>query len=469
MKRTSVKTKVIALVLSVLIVFSAGSGTLICRAAAPNASPIPEAAYEAALALIRQYVPAGGAISAVIDKIVSSYTDDGPTLADISAEIAQLRDDLHEQFDEVKEQMKEYTQEIEDMITDQTVIAGKGIGFDKLMTALQATNRQIDAINNDSTLNDNEKAVEIAALIGKNDEWVEQDNLYFQYQDFINTMASSSFAEQQDRDLYQVVYDQFVPKVMFSGEAMDFSMPYIERVIFLGLYAYSINAQCLKAAQTISKFTDEDVATLNEDELNTYHNVKSLTSIVEAEIYDMHERMFDMSLEDSVMTHFQNYCQTNRNVYIEYGKQNKIFARRMLAGCFDTVGNESKFREIYTIMDEGNLSHDEMAELAAYVAEAYPGTSLRTFLTNQGFNLSNIPQDALISTGDEQVYYSEGYVDQGGIGFKFWYNFPSVSIDDTDLRVQDHDCFIRVTTPAGGAYCEVLSDATVLNFRNPLT
>ena len=136
MKRTSVKTKVIALVLSVLIVFSAGSGTLICRAAAPNASPIPEAAYEAALALIRQYVPAGGAISAVIDKIVSSYTDDGPTLADISAEIAQLRDDLHEQFDEVKEQMKEYTQEIEDMITDQTVIAGKGIGFDKLMTAL---------------------------------------------------------------------------------------------------------------------------------------------------------------------------------------------------------------------------------------------------------------------------------------------------------------------------------------------
>jgi len=120
-------------------------------------------------------------------------------------------------------------------------------------------------------------------------------------------------------------------------------------------------------------------------------------------------------------------------------------------------------------MNNGNLSHDQMAELASYVAAVYPGTSLRTFLTNMGFDLSNIPQGALVSTGDESVYYSEGYIDQGGIGFKFWYNFPSVSIDDTDLRVQDHDCFIRVTTPAGGAYCEVLTDATVLNFRNPLT
>ena len=250
---------------------------------------IPDKAYEAGMEIIKKFVPEGDTIADVVSFIVDSYQDDGPSLADISSQIADLRNEMTAQFNEIKEEMKQYAEEIENKIVDQTVIAGKGVGFDKLMTALQATDRQIKAITDDSSLNDNEKAVEVAALIGNNAEWVKSDNLYFQYQDFMNTLAAPSFADQKDRDLYQVVYNDLIPQAMFSGEALNMSSPYIERVMLLGLYAYSINAQCLKAAQTVSEFTAEEEATLNQDVAYTYRQIKSLTSIVNGEIININD------------------------------------------------------------------------------------------------------------------------------------------------------------------------------------
>lgn len=477
MKKFNMKTKVIAVVLSIVLVFSACSALSASAAQAkteamkadyvsnqPGVEEIPEKAYEAGMEIIKKFVPEGDTIAEVVNMIVESYQDEGPSLADISGQIADLRNEMSEQFEEIKEQMQQYAEEIENKIVDQTVIAGKGVGFDKLMTALQATDRQIKAISNDESLNENEKAVEVAALIGNNTEWVESDNLYFQYQDFMNTLAAPTFADQKDRDLYQVVYNDFIPQALFSGEALNLSEPYIERVMLLGLYAYSINAQCLKAAQTVSEFTADQEATLNQDVAYTYRQIKSLTSIVNGEIININDKMFETEIDDTVVNHFNKYESISRIVFINCGTENIKLATKMRIGCFSDVGDQDALFEIVDIMDSYDFSIGKLKLVADHVRATYPGTSLRTFLSNVGFDMSDLPQDSLITVDNVNVYKTELIVVDTGIGTRNYCNFPSVSIDDSSVSTVSRDCYKVVCLPTGGKYGEVLSSAYVTNF-----
>lgn len=463
MKKTMLRTRIIATALAVIMILSvvAASGV---SASAEKVKSVPgEMAYQAGLGLIRAYLPGGPVIVGPLDTLISSFSDKGPSLSDISDEISALRDEINEQFSDIKKQMQNYTEQIENKIVDQTVIAGKGTGFDKLMTGLEETDRQINAINGDTTLNDKEKAVEIASLIGKNTEWIKNNNLLFGYQDFMNTLGSSSFADQKDRDLYQVVYNDFTSKVMFSGEALDMANPYISRVLLLGLYAYSINSQCLKAAKTVSEFTAADEGELNKDELINYHAVKSLTSIVNAKINDMNDRMFDMERSDSVVTHFGNYAvNSSRTVFLNNGTTNKPFGKTIKSADMTKLGND--FDGFLDLMDNGGLSHEEINALIAYVKSAYPKNTLREYLTYVGFDMDSVPKDARFVVGNEEVYGHSGKGDWDGHQFilKIPFERPMVSIDDADISCSYRLAYYRIVNYYGA---ESLSSDCIINFN----
>ena len=476
MKKFTMKSA-FAIILAIVLVFSscfALSASAAAGVQAENArqmsrrqgaDEIPKKAYEAGMEIIKKFVPEGSTIVDVVNFIVDSYQDEGPSLIDISGQIEELRNEMSEQFAEIKEQMQQYTEEIENKIVDQTVIAGKGIGFDKLMTALQATDRQLKAITADDTLNDNEKAVEVAALIGNNTEWVETDNPYFQYQDFMNTLASPSFADQKDRDLYQVVYDDMISRALFSGEALRLSEPYIQRVLLLGLYAYTLNAECLKAAQTVSEFTADDEATLNSDVLYTYRQIKSLTSIVNGEIIHINDKMFETEMSDTVVNHFNKYESVNKTVFINCGTDNTALSTTLRIGCLADVGDRDALFNILDIMDNYDFSIDRLRLVAEHVKAAYPDTSLRTFLTDIGFDMSNVPQDAFVSVDYASAYNTELIVVDTGIATRNYCSVPSVSVDDSSVSTINRDCYKMVCLPDGAQYGEVLSEAYVTNFQ----
>lgn len=457
--------KVIAIILSIVFVFSVGAPSYKVSAAGMDEKVIVDFTVSAGIYAIKNFAPSGAVIAAGLQSILDSFEIDGPSLTDISGEIHDLRNDISSQFADIKSQMKDYKQEIEDKIVNQTVIAGKGTGFDKLLTALQGTDLQIQAINNDTTINDNEKAVEIASLIGKNTEWVKTNNLYFQYQDFMNTLASSSFASQKDKDLYQVVYDDCTLDSMFSGEALDKSRPYIERVILLGEYAYSINAQCLKAAQEVSQFTPEQIASLNDQELYNYKNVVSLTSIVNSQINDMCTHMYSLIREDSVVNHLVAYNNMNRLLFLNYATESKNLSNTLRVGDLAEVGYYDKYNEVYDITsNDGILKYDELNALATHVRENYPGMTLREYLNSVGFNTDNLPKDTYIALAEPKCYKMDAFPDGGGIGFKCKYNVSSVSIDDSDVTVKDRDLVTIVSRACGSHYPEKLTDGYVTNF-----
>ena len=461
MKRNTFKIRITATVLSVITIFSVMGASAASASAASTGSPIGDAAYAAGIGVIRQYVPGGQAMAGVIDSIVNSFTDKGPSLSDISSDISSMRAEISSQFADIKNQMKDYTEAIENKIVDQTVIANKGTGFDKLMTALKGTDRQIASINTDSSLNDNEKAVEIACLIGRNSEWNKSSNLFFGYQDFMNTLSSPSFADQKDRDLYQVVYNDFTSKVMFSGEALDMSQPYVNRVILLGLYAYSINSQCLKAAQTVSMFTDKEEATLNADEMNNYRSVKSLTSIVNGEINDMNTTMFDLTCKDSVAAHLNTYETMSRTVFLNKGTANKALTGMPAIGDMTKISSDPQ--GIFNIAERGTLSMDTIKTIVAYVKSAYPGKTLREYLTTVGFDMTAVPKDSYFAVAAAYEYYrSYGWRDNS-LKPTCFYKYPSVSVDDSSLNTVDREAFKWM--PYDYVEHESLSNAFVVNFK----
>ena len=468
---TRLKFKITAVLMSALMTFGAfslSSGVAFAAEGKGSAdSVIPGPAYDIGLLLMENFVPGGSVIGPGIDIIVKSFDDGGPSLADISDQINELRQEISNQFADIKKQMADYKQEIEDKIVDQTVIAQKGAGFDALLTALQITDRQIKAITDDTSITDNEKAVEIAMLIGRNDQWTLDNNLYFKYQSFMNTLASPSFADQKNRDLYQVVYDDFKSQSMFSGEALNLSRPYIERVILLGMYAYSINAECLNAAKRVSEFTPEDVAGLNEDEQYNYKNVKSLTSVVDAEITAMNDRMFNVNEDDTVATHLNKYDTMNRRVYLNCGTTSVELPETIRVGNLEDVTDPGTYATVYDILFNGSLSHDDLAKIADHVRSAYPGTSLRDFLTDMGFNMADVPQDAFIPLADPEVYKAEGFIYGGGIGTKLYYDVKAISVDDTNVATSTEKCFIYAGYPDGHGEVEQLATGHVITFSNP--
>ena len=414
MKKNNIKTRIIATALSVITVCSIGTMAFTNVHAATDKAD--KSAYAIGTGLIRQFVPGGVAIAGFLDVITT-----GTTLNDVNGNINSLRSTITKEFADLKAQLKGDTEAIENKIVNQTVIANKGTNFDTLMTGLKSTERQIESIQNNKEINDKEKEVELAMLLGKSNAWSNNSaNLVYQYQSFMDTLSTPSFGDQKNRDFCQVILDDCYSKVMFSGEGIDKAKPYIDRVLFLGLYAYSIEVQCLKAAEDVSKFTDADKAQLSDDELYNYHNIKSLTSVVSDEIKYMNDNMFAASQNDSVLSKYSDFCKTSRLIFVNKNTENKPFQSDLDTIRIGSFTDPEKFKGFANNnFYKESLTKDELNKLAAYVKQEYKDCSFRDYLKKVGFNTDNIPQNTYImyqgavANGPEGLYGVTGgfYID----------------------------------------------------------
>ncbi len=424
MKTKNLKTKIIALSMSVITACSVGMMAVTPASAASihtgdsDFDAIYNSYYQGGMGIIREFVPGGQAITGIIDSLVGSFTDQGPSLSDIREDLSDFRKDVSRQFDEIKEELKNIQEQlissetairddiekqahlIEQQVVAQTVIAGKGAGFDDLMTALKETDRQINDISNDNTLSDNEKAVQIAMLLGRNDKWNSKDNLYFSYMSFLNTLTSSTFCATGDHDIFYYIYQSNIPYSAFTWDAKQLSKPYIERLMQLGVYTYSITAECLEAAHRVASFTKEDVANLSEDEVYHYHEVKSLKSIVDNTFVALNKKVFDTSDPNSIAAHLKSFNDINDRIFIKNGTVNIPLNASIAIDSKHLHGDEyGVFNYIYpeggkTILNHlkssSPLSFDDINYLASYVKLFYPGKSMADYLMMVGFDNENL-------------------------------------------------------------------------------
>lgn len=423
MKNKSLKAKIVAVSLSVITACSVGMMAITPVSATVDddlvtaSKVIWNTEYQCGMGLLRQYVPGGQAIAGVIDSLVGAITgkDSGPTLSDISKDLNDFREDVSRQFDQVKEELKniqkqiisigkeiekdieQQTRRIEQQFINQTVLANKGSTFDGLMTMLRETDRQISAITNDDTLTEQEKAVEIAMLIGRNDKWNSTNNLYFNYMSFLDALTSATFCATGDHDIFYYIYQSNIPYAAFSHDAKEFSKPYIERLMQLGTYTYSLIAECLEASYRVASFTADDVAKLNEDELAHYHEVKSLKSVVANTFAALDQKVFDTADPNSVASHLKSFNDINDRIFIRKGTVNIPLKSSVWIDhdehCkgspydgYDVIDPKNAASILNDFQNKSPLSFDDLHFLVSYIGSVYPGKSITDYLMMVGIN-----------------------------------------------------------------------------------
>lgn len=381
------------------------------------------ATFNAALGAISSFVPGGQVISGFLGSLWGDLASGGSGgveqgLQQISADISSLRSHIDEEFEKVKTQIDSVEESLEAAIVNQSVIGSAGQTFDDLYTDLKMTAESIEDILDepDDVMSPEEKAVYMASLIGKASDWNRKGNLVRDYMMFMNTLSIPTFKVMKaKKDLYEIVADSFInemkSKIMFTGEAVKFSEPFIQRVTMLGLYAYSIVSQCLQAHQLVSKIPDATINSWTDEALKEdCKSIKSPLNFVNKQIVRINKKMFDEDCADSVTSHLIHYQNSFRTTFINKGQCSINFKNTLKSypinweGDFDSIMialMEIEFGAGYENRNPNdspcwwNTDYPvNIEDLCDYVFEK--GKTLREFLSEVGFDLSGINENAFL-------------------------------------------------------------------------
>ena len=389
---------------------------------------IMNASVKMGLAVMDMFLPGGKIISKGLDSLYSdlvkgsSKSGDSQEIKDqlesISKDIKSLRTEIDTQFSSLKGQIDKGFEELEREIVSQSIMSSDGALFDKINTAVEASINQINSIMNDETINDETKAVYIADLIGKNSQWVSDgNNLVFLFKHYMNSLSSATFMNQDaNTDIYDIAFEQAMNKtkkeIMFSPEARKVSDKYIQKVLLLGLNAYSVISFCLKAHELVSTITEDQVAPIAREK---FKSIQTLTGIVDSELVTMSKKMFDAEMKDSVAYHLNEYLNNSPIIFVNKGTISKPYKKKLKVVTVNKGGNMQFYYntcvELMKISGfdyqekQGNVgwtSIPEFSDLTDYVH--IKGVSMRDYLSEMGFDTSEIDDNTMFITGFARYY-----------------------------------------------------------------
>ena len=196
-----------------------------------SADFISSAAFDGGMTAIEYFVPKGKIISGLLKPLLKKLLFPSEPDAALTA-INELKDEMNKRFDEVEKLIRDSKTDILNEIKDTTYTNGFGRDLDELYQQINTLAANMADNYASTKLTDNEKAVENAFLMGNNADWGKTGNIVFNINRLANVLSGQTFAELNNRDLYQVVYDSNVKNAMFSGEAYDDSEPYINKVMY---------------------------------------------------------------------------------------------------------------------------------------------------------------------------------------------------------------------------------------------
>ena len=342
-------------------------------------------------------IPGGEFFSPMIENLFD-MTIDGIYGEEKQMSIEDLQKEMTSRFDALDAQISELKDEIKTNTTflaNTTVLASFGAELDKMHEDTEFIRRQINTISGSTSLNDREKAVQIANLIGNNGSW---NSKIINHLNAVRTiLIGGSYKDFGGRDLFTVLYDLNKGSCMFSGEVYDMNKAYIDRVMLEYEYAYIVAMECLAAHNLIAQFTPEEVEALEYNTRNMYHQIYTITECSAAEAENLTNGFLDAESADSILSHYAVYKKNtdNRTVFINKGIGDPIQLSKNLWDRKYSVYDGSLYH--YTIdvinginndFDKNPLTDAQKKALNQYITEKY-GTnqSMKSFLENTiGFN-----------------------------------------------------------------------------------
>ena len=464
------KKTLISIALSALTAFSSGAVAL--TAALGTASPVVYASdgltnqdkkmlkteekmiFSSVKLALGQSCPWIGLVTDSLDMFLglTGFLDSGGSGGnDISKEdLEKLRTEINEQLSDIKMQIAATGEFVTEEFNNTIISNSFGKGLDTLHSSIDVIARQIESTRRNNKLNENEKLVEIASKIGSSSEWAKStDNIVNQMAVTRSLLKGTTFSDLYGRDIYEVLYDHYKTKCLFTSEVYDKETPYIQRAVCEYFYDYSVMIECMEAALKISRFTDEEVNELSANQKNKYYSIVSLDTVIEDEIAAQTLEMFNIHSEDSVISRYLTYmynAQNSRYTYINKGKV--IQPVKPELGSY-TPGLEADVAEIKVINTNGSdstaahnaynnsatsryenaiknnyyITPDRIKEMPDYINSVYSGRykSIIAYLADRGFTYTASGSNTDMLVTNEALTEWDGYFSKNNHGeYDYW-------------------------------------------------
>jgi hypothetical protein len=281
---------------------------LIIKVYADDASMLmAKAEINAGMAAISQFVPGGeviaGFLTPFFDEIFGIGEPDPNAV--ILEKLDALRDEIMNRLTLIQNELQILKNEILNEIQWAIYENSFGGEIDKLKIQIEDLFLTLNTTNYLKDLSKNEKIVESAYKLGSNNQWDKEGNIIFRLENLANILAGQSFTDIDQRDLYQIVYDSFIARRMFSGEAYDDADYYIEKVMNIYFYGCSAIFQGLKNIELMTNFTNKDIESLSSIvKFHFYNTAVSSPKYISDKIKSIADKVFDIKNKDSVVSHY---------------------------------------------------------------------------------------------------------------------------------------------------------------------
>ena len=348
-------------------------------------------------------------------------------------DLKELREHLDTELEKINQQIISMGDQLLNELGNEMYTMKIGDVIDDMYGTAVRDAERINTHLSDDSLTENEKLVEIAALIGRSNTWSSSEHKISRFWKVANLISGETVTKIDSKNLYDTIYEYFSKKVLFSGEAYDKATPYINKIVYEFLYSQSVLAQCLGASLKVANFTDEEIAALSPTQRDILS--KSTVKSIEDEIGAETMMLFNFHDQKSFISLYSNYLYNAENSRFTYlNKGTAMKAVKSALGSSEP-GSESGVGEIK--IGKTNGSTDTNAH-SAYKNE-------KTRLENA---LSSYNVISCANIGQMGTYVSSNYSNAGSVwnflkdrGFTYTASDDKTNMLVTNSKVRDDDPF----------------------------
>ncbi len=359
---------------------------------------------------------------------------------------------------------------------DVTTLESYGSRLDNFNSKATIRAKSIQDIRDDEDLNDAQKAVQIAELIGSTSEWrtgTNNGDILLAMTSAAQCFKGGSDTDMSSRDLYNAIYEFNTHNSMFSGEASHKSEGFIQKRVQGFIRNCGVVLECFKAHKEVNNLTAEQVETLDPQTRAVYDRIKADNKNIVKQIKNVASIFLGNSKakydEDKIgiFDTAREYYEKDKTTYIDGGKQNIALKNQLEAktGRDYQCGDFTNIQGSQEIIKKAGLKKEDIEKIVNQ-AKANNMT-LVEYLKYSGFDTSNLSDGIIaVETFDDRpgdfLGISDGKGTAGVKGYKIDSKKGEHVVQDLSKHTHYHLIFGQYSSDKA-----INSDVKIVNFAKP--
>ena len=400
-KKHNFKTRLIAVALSAITVFSVGAMSFSTASVTVSAATAEETgkkigidAADAAFDAIGDLFPGANILVSPFKSLFHSGVDDKDPMEIIDEKLDQIDnklDQLDAKVNELNENINKNTAWMAQKVQNTADMSELRGEFKGLSSQLVKFVKDVKAVETNSKFNKSQKIMRLAALT----ETTRYDNITtYVY----NIMKSMDGTDPAYVDMFKALYTKEAINSMFAREAYRAVLPTAEALMTQYVSAVALMQECQTAVKAVSQFTETNI-----NELNTAHDLTLYDT------FDQYRHSFDdddasVSLIAAANGAKKFQTKYDRPVYINKnantaGREVRLDYNQGRRYVWDNDYNDHL--DVEGKVKENALTIKELTAIADHVRTKFPTRSMYEYLTTDMRIKANVTGDCYIILSDK--------------------------------------------------------------------